>query len=160
MSTYLIERKQWVAATVDEVFAFFSDAANLERLTPPWLRFRIETPWPIEMGTGAIIDYRIDWRVVPIRWRTEIVAWTPPRGFVDVQRRGPYKMWQHTHTFTPVDGGTLLGDTVRYSLPLGPLGRLAHWLAVRRDVERVFDYRESQVAKLFDGNPQRLPAAS
>jgi len=147
--SHVIEREQWVAAPIERVFAFFSDAANLEALTPPWLRFRIVTPTPIEMRPGARIEYRIDWRVVPIRWLTEIVEWSPPQRFVDVEVRGPYKLWHHTHTFASVDGGTLVRDIVRYALPLGILGTLAHRLAVRRDVERVFDYRAERIAALF-----------
>jgi ligand-binding SRPBCC domain-containing protein len=136
------------------VFAFFSDASNLEALTPPWLRFRVVTPAPIEMRAGAVIEYQIDWRVVPIRWFTEIVEWSPPYRFVDVQVSGPYKLWHHTHTFAAVDGGTLMADVVRYALPLGPIGALAHKFAVRRDVERVFDYRAERVAALFGGRAQ------
>jgi len=148
---YVLQREQWVAAPIENVFAFFSDAANLESLTPPWLRFRIVTPTPIEMRPGARIEYRIDWRVVPIRWQTEIVEWSPPRRFVDVQLRGPYRQWHHTHSFTSKDGGTLVEDVVRYSLPLGIVGRIAHYVAVRRDVERVFDYRVARIAELFEG---------
>lgn len=154
MTTYLIQRKQWVSAPLEKVFEFFSDASNLEVLTPPWLKFRIVTPTPIAMHTGAKIEYRIDWRVVPIRWQTEIVEWSPPHRFVDLQLRGPYKAWHHTHTFAAVDGGTLMHDIVRYALPLGPLGSLAHKLAVRRDVERVFDYRAERVAALFGDRRQ------
>jgi ligand-binding SRPBCC domain-containing protein len=149
MGTYLLSREQWLAVPIDRVFAFFSDAANLEVLTPPWLKFRVVTPTPVEIRLGARIEYRIDWRVVPIRWLTEIVEWSPPHRFVDVEVCGPYKLWHHTHTFSPIDGGTLVGDEVRYALPLGVLGRLAHKLAVRRDVERVFDYRAERMAALF-----------
>lgn len=154
MTTYLIQREQWVSAPLEKVFEFFSDAANLETLTPPWLKFRIVTPTPIAMHTGARIEYRIDWRVVPIRWQTEIVDWSPPHRFVDVQLRGPYKLWHHTHTFAAVDGGTLMGDIVRYGLPLGPIGSLTHKLAVRRDIERVFDYRAERIAALFGDRTQ------
>jgi len=154
MTTYLIQREQWVSAPLEKVFEFFSDASNLEALTPPWLKFRIVTPTPIAMRAGAKIEYRIDWRVVPIRWQTEIVEWSPPHRFVDLQLRGPYKLWHHTHTFASVDGGTLMRDIVRYALPLGPIGSLAHKLAVRRDVERVFDYRAERVAALFGDRTQ------
>jgi ligand-binding SRPBCC domain-containing protein len=147
--THVLKREQWVAAPIERVFEFFSDARNLERLTPPWLQFWIVTPTPIEMRPGARIEYRIDWRIVPIRWLTEIVEWSPPHQFVDVEVRGPYKLWHHTHTFAEKDGGTLVGDVVRYELPLGILGTLAHRLAVRRDVERVFDYRAERIAELF-----------
>lgn len=154
MRTYLLKREQWLAAPIERVFAFFSDAANLEALTPPWLRFRIVTPPPIEMRSGAMIEYRIDWRLVPIRWLTKIVEWTPPHRFVDVEVLGPFKLWHHTHTFASVDGGTLVGDMVRYALPLGILGRIAHRLAVRRDVERVFEYRAERIAALFGDRTQ------
>ena len=154
MTTYLIQREQWVSAPLEKVFEFFSDASNLEVLTPPWLKFRIVTPTPIAMHTGAKIEYRIDWRVVPIRWQTEIVEWSPPHRFVDLQLRGPYKLWHHTHTFASVDGGTLVRDIVRYALPLGTIGSLAHKLAVRRDVERVFDYRAERIAALFGDRRQ------
>ena len=96
-----------------------------------------------------MIDYDIDWRLVPICWRTRIIEWSPPLRFVDDQVRGPYRLWRHTHTFATDSGGTLVGDTVRYALSLGVLGRLAHRLAVRRDVERVFDYRSERIAALF-----------
>jgi len=159
VQTHLLERDQWVAAPLERVFAFFSDAANLETLTPAWLRFRIVTPTPIEMQPGAKIEYRIDWHALPIRWQTEIAEWSPPQRFVDVQVRGPYRLWHHTHTFASIDGGTLLGDRVRYALPLGVLGRLAHRLAVRRDVERVFDYRAERIAALFGDRAQSSRAS-
>ncbi|MGD9633059.1 MAG: SRPBCC family protein [Pirellulales bacterium] len=150
MTVYSLQREQWVAAPLGKVFEFFSDAANLEALTPPWLRFRIVTPTPIEMCAGARIEYRIDWRFFPIRWQTEIVEWSPPYRFVDEQLRGPYHSWHHTHTFAAVNGGTQMTDIVRYALPLGPVGALAHQLAVRRDIERVFDYRSQRIAERFD----------
>lgn len=149
MRTHVLMREQWLAASLDEVFAFFSDAANLEAITPPWLGFHIVTPRPIDMRRGAKIEYRIDWHFLPLRWHTEIVDWTPPHGFVDVQTRGPYKLWHHTHRFEARDGGTQMCDTVEYALPLGPLGELAHRLAVRKDLGRVFDYRAEQIALLF-----------
>jgi ligand-binding SRPBCC domain-containing protein len=154
MHTYVLKREQWLSTPLEEVFAFFSDAANLEVLTPPWLRFRVVTPKPVTMRSGALIEYRIEWRVLPIHWITEIVEWSPPYRFVDVQLNGPYKLWHHTHTFAAVDGGTLVGDVVRYALPLGPIGRLAHRFSVRRDLERVFDFRAERIAERF-GEPAR-----
>jgi hypothetical protein len=99
MTTYTIEREIWVPTPIDEVFAFFSDASNLETMTPDWLRFEIVTPTPIDMHAGATIEYRIRWRFVALRWLTEIVEWSPPYRFVDVQTRGPYALWHHTHEF-------------------------------------------------------------
>jgi ligand-binding SRPBCC domain-containing protein len=150
MHTYIIEREQWVARSIDEVFAFFSNAANLELLTPPWLRFCIVTSTPIDMKVGATIEYRITWRFTSLRWFTEIVAWNPPLEFVDVQSRGPYALWHHTHRFESMKGGTRIVDVVRYALPLGVLGRFAHRLVVRRDLERVFNFRTARVRELFD----------
>ncbi len=137
---------------VDEVFAFFADAANLEAITPPWLRFRLLSPGPIAMRPGALIFYRLYWGWLPLRWVTEIEEWQPPFRFVDVQLRGPYALWHHTHSFEPHEGGTLMRDEVRYALPLGPLGRLMHRLLVRRDLEAIFDYRARKVSEVF-ANP-------
>lgn len=147
--THVLERTQLVRRPVDEVFAFFSEAHNLETITPPELRFEILTPGQIEMRPGAIIDYRLRLHGVPVRWRTEIAVWEEGRRFVDVQRRGPYALWEHTHEFEAVDEGTLVRDRVRYRLPLGPLGRLAHRLWVRRNVERIFDIRRAAIERLL-----------
>jgi ligand-binding SRPBCC domain-containing protein len=144
---HVLERSQRLAQPAERAFAFYADALNLEAITPPWLAFRVTTAGPIEMRPGALIEYRLRLHGVPVRWRTRIAAWEPPRRFVDVQLRGPYVLWQHTHTFEP-DGphAVIIRDRVRYALPLGPLGRLAHALFVRRDLERIFDYRERAVA--------------
>lgn len=129
-----------------EVFAFFADAGNLEALTPPWLRFEILTPRPIEMRPGALIDYRIHLRVIPLKWQTRITVWEPPHRFVDEQLKGPYRLWLHEHTFKEDGDGTLVGDFVRYAVPFGAL---ANWLVVRRDVERIFAYREKRLGEIF-----------
>lgn len=133
---------------MDEVFAFFSEARNLEALTPAWLRFEMLNSGPIEMRTGASIEYRLRLHGVPIRWVSRIDAWEPERRFVDRQIRGPYQLWHHLHEFEPHPEGTLIRDDVRYSLPLGPLGRVAHAAFVRRDLQRVFDFRRMAVAEL------------
>lgn len=132
-----------------EVFAFFSEARNLESLTPAWLRFEVLTPEPIEMRTGTAIEYRIRLHGLPIRWLSRIDAWEPDRRFVDRQVRGPYSLWHHLHEFEPRPEGTLMRDDVSYSLPLGPLGRFAHSAFVRRDLQRVFDFRRAAVAELL-----------
>lgn len=143
---YLLATRLFVARDLETTFAFFADAGNLQRLTPPWLDFAILTPQPIPMGGGTIIDYRIRVRGVPVRWRTEIAEWHPPYRFVDRQVRGPYRLWHHTHTFTEVEGGTLVEDAVRYR-PLG--GALVHGLFVRRDLDRIFRFRQEQILSLF-----------
>lgn len=143
---FQLQTRLFVARDLDTTFAFFADAGNLQRLTPPWLDFAILTPQPIPMRTGALIDYRIKVHGVPVRWRTEIAEWAPPHGFVDQQLRGPYWLWHHTHRFTPVDGGTLVEDTVRYR-PIG--GALVHALFVRRDLERIFRFRQEEILRVF-----------
>ena len=129
-----------------EIFPFFAEARNLEKITPPWLKFEVLTPDPIAMRPGALIDYRIRVRGVPIRWRTEIVAWEPPHRFIDTQLTGPYRLWHHTHTFEDRGDSTLCRDEVRY-WPLG--GALIDWLFVRRDVTNIFKYRRKSLLDLF-----------
>jgi ligand-binding SRPBCC domain-containing protein len=148
MGIHILERQQSLTRPPQESFPFFGDALNLEAMTRPWLGFRVVTPGPIEMSVGTLIEYRLRLHGVPIRWRTTIAVWDPPHRFVDVQLSGPYRIWHHTHDFEPApdgSGGTLMRDTVRYALPFGPLGELAHRLLVKRDLQRIFDYRESAV---------------
>lgn len=147
-----LRRVQVVARPIDEVFAFFADAANLERITPPELRFRILTPGPIEVRDGTRIDYRLSLFGVPFGWQTRIRAWQPPSAFIDEQLRGPYREWIHTHTFDAVPGGTRLSDHVQYRLPLYPLGEIALPI-VRRQVAHIFDYRARVIAGLFGAGP-------
>lgn len=147
-SIHVIDRGQRVQLPIDQVFAFYGDALNLERITPPWLGFEVTTPRPIEMGVGTLIEYRLKLHRVPVRWRTRIEAWEPPHRFVDAQIKGPYSLWEHTHTFED-DGpeATIIRDRVRYSIPFGPLGDLADRLLVRRDLKQIFDYRRDAVAR-------------
>jgi ligand-binding SRPBCC domain-containing protein len=137
-----------VARPIEEVFAFFSDAANLELITPPQLRFRILTPSPIPMHEGTRIDYELRLMGIPFRWETLISTWDPPHRFVDEQLAGPYRTWVHTHTFTSCDGGTLIEDEVRWSLPFFPFGQVAYPF-VARQVRGIFAYRESAINGLM-----------
>ncbi len=146
MSVHILRREQRLPAPPDDVFPFFADAHNLEAITPPWLGFRVVTPRPIDMRPGALIEYRLRLRGVPLRWRTRIAVWDPPHRFVDVQISGPYRLWHHTHDFEPDGGGhTVMRDTVRYGLPFGPLGALAHRALVRRDLAAIFDFRQEAI---------------
>ena len=138
----------WLATPRTQVFDFFSDARNLEELTPQWLRFRILTPLPLEMGEGLEIDYRLKIHGFPARWKSKISRWEPPARFVDVQLRGPYRRWIHEHTFREVDGGTLCEDAVEYA-PLG--GALVNKLLVEKDIKKIFDFRSMRLREIFAG---------
>ncbi len=136
----------WLPKPPDEIFKFFANAQNLQAITPEWLNFRILTPEPIVMRPGAIIEYRLRLRGIPLRWKTEITAWEPPLRFVDEQRQGPYRLWVHEHRFEPRDGGTLASDHVNYA---PPGGWLIDRLFVRRDVEKIFDFRRQKLIEMF-----------
>jgi ligand-binding SRPBCC domain-containing protein len=146
MKEFTFQTEVWLPRPREEIFQFFSDAANLETITPSWLKFKILTVFPLRVQAGALIDYRLRVRGFPLRWQTEITEWDPPRRFVDVQKRGPYRLWHHTHTFEDRDGGTLCSDHVRYR-PRG--GALVNRLFVRRDVERIFTFREQRLKEIF-----------
>lgn len=147
--TYTLERTQFIPRPLAEVFPFFSDAKNLEAITPAFLQFKILTPGPIPMQAGTLIDYRIRLLGIPMFWRTKIESFDPPLRFSDTQIRGPYRLWHHTHEFVETAEGTLMTDHVRYQMPFGPLGILVHALWTRRTLERIFDYRFQKVAELL-----------
>ena len=140
-----------VASPIDETWRFFSTADNLPAITPGWLAFTIRTPPPVVIAQDAVLDYTIRWLGVPIRWRTRIIDWSPPRQFIDLQLRGPYALWHHQHTFTPGGGGdrgtTVCTDRVIYKLPVPGLGRLVHPLLVRRQLLDVFRFRRTVIAE-------------
>lgn len=146
--TYTLERTQLIPRPLQDVFPFFSDAKNLEAITPPFLQFKILTPGPIAMQAGTIIDYRIRLVGLPMNWQTRIETFEPHR-FSDIQVRGPYRLWHHTHEFVETSERTLMTDLVRYQMPLGPLGTLVHALWTDRTLERIFDYRFAKVAELL-----------
>jgi ligand-binding SRPBCC domain-containing protein len=163
MAIHTLRREQVLDAAPDDVFAFFADARNLEAITPPLLRFQVVTPGPIDMRVGTFIQYRLRLHGVPLRWDTLIQAWEPPHRFVDVQVRGPYRLWHHTHEVQPAgDGRSLMRDTVRYDVGFGPLGELARRLLVGRDLEAIFDYRAKAVARpsKMSPTPGRSPSES
>jgi ligand-binding SRPBCC domain-containing protein len=145
----VLSADQWIPADRARVFAFFADAANLGRITPAFLDFRILTPLPVEMRAGALIDYRLRLMGVPLRWRTRIEEWEPGRAFTDVQLAGPYARWVHRHAFEPRDGGTLVRDRVEYALPLAPLSAPAHALFVGPALRSIFTYRQAAVRRLL-----------
>ena len=134
----------------EEVFAFFADAANLERITPPELRFRILSARPIRVQEGALIDYGLRLFWIPSRWRSRITDWERPAGFVDEQVRGPYRLWRHVHRFCDGGEGTVIEDTVHYRLPFAPFGDLFHPF-VRLQSGRIFRFRQSAVRRCLLG---------
>lgn len=138
--------EQWLPLPPDEVFPFFADAGILDAIMPPWLHFRIVTPRPIAMRPGALMDYHLRVRGLPLRWRTLIKEWQPPHRFVDEQVRGPYRQWLHEHTFEPSGGGTLARDHVRYAVPGDWL--LHQWF-VRPGIERIFQFRADALTRLI-----------
>ncbi len=146
MKTFFFDDALFLPVPLGEVFGFFAEARNLEKLTPPWLRFEVLTKGQITMDVGTLIDYRIHWRGIPLRWRTEIEAWEPPHRFVDRQIRGPYRLWRHEHLFIDRGNGTSIIDQVEYA-PLG--GALAQRLVVARDVKRIFAYRHEVLLDEF-----------
>jgi hypothetical protein len=147
---HVLERSQRVEVPVKQAFDFYVDALNLEPMTPPWLHFEVTTPGELKLQRGTLLDYKLKLHGVPVRWQTRIEIWEPPVRFVDIQAKGPYSHWEHTHLFEEDGEGTIIHDRVRYAIPLGPLGALAHRLFVRRDLGRIFDYRAEASERLLN----------
>lgn len=150
-TVHRLRTRQELPLPIDEVFAFFADAGNLERITPPELNFRILTPLPLAVAQGTFIDYRLRLFGIPFSWKTEITSWEPPHRFVDEQRRGPYRQWIHRHRFSAVAGGTIMEDEVLYRLPFSPLGDLALPL-IRLQLGRIFNYRKEAIRCILGGS--------
>ena len=146
MKTFLFETQRTLERPITEVFEFFSDAHNLVMITPPQLRLEVLTSAPIEMLPGTRIDYRLRLHGIPLRWQSEITEWNPPHGFADEQRRGPYRLWRHTHTFDETENGVVVGDSVAYAV-WG--GELVNKFFVRPDIEKIFAYRSKQLDEIF-----------
>jgi hypothetical protein len=146
MTTHIFETELWLPVAREKVFPFFANAHNLELLTPAHLHFHILNVGEIKMAAGTLIDYQLKIHGVPVRWQSEITVWNPPFQFADEQRRGPYRRWIHTHTFTEKDGGTLCHDHVEYAVPGG---KLVNWIFVRNDIKKIFDYRAAALKKHF-----------
>ena len=149
MAEHILERRQIIERPLDEVFAFFADAGNLERITPPELNFHIVTPQPINIKKGALIDYKLKLRGISLTWKTEITEWNPPFSFTDSALKSPYKQWIHRHEFAAGENGeTIMKDIVRYRLPFEPFGDLAHFY-VKKELNYIFDYRCKVIEGIF-----------
>lgn len=151
--TYRLARRQLAGGSLAEVFAFFEDPKNLEVITPPWLAFRVLGATDSVVRQGTRISYRLRLRGIPLRWESVIAEYLPGEAFADEMLKGPYRRWYHRHGFRQVVEGVEIEDVVDYELPFGPLGRLAHALLVRRELKRIFDYREREIARLFPHRP-------
>ena len=148
MADYIVESRMWLPKPRAEVFAFFADPANLVRVAPPSLRLRLLGPPPV-MSAGATFDLRLRWLGLPLRWRVFVREYDPPFRFLDVQVCGPCARWEHRHIFLAEAGGTTVEDRIVYRLPLGPLGRLAHALFVRRQLEATWEHRRRKIGELL-----------
>jgi ligand-binding SRPBCC domain-containing protein len=154
MKRYSLRKSLWLPQSRAKVFEFFSNPGNLDRLTPAWLSFAILTPATNQLKKGALLDYRLRIRGMPIRWQSEIAVWEPPYRFVDRQAKGPYSLWVHEHTFEERDNGTLVGDNVEYAVPGGSI---VQKFLVAPDLERIFNYRHKILEELF--NPAKSAPA-
>ena len=143
---FRLEAAQFLPHPCKRIFEFFSDAVQLETLTPAFLGFKVLTPLPLTIQTGTLIDYRLRLHGIPLRWQSRISVWEPPLRFVDEQMRGPYRFWHHEHRFEEQAGGTLCRDTVDYNV-LG--GRIVNRLFVAPDLRRIFAFRQARLNELF-----------
>ncbi len=144
---FLLKTTTEIARPIQEVFSFFADAMRLETITPPWLKFRVLTPPPIDMHAGTLIDYALRIHGMPVRWQSRISVWEPGTRFVDEQVRGPYKRWYHEHTFEECNGSTICHDLVEYAVPGGAI---IDRLFVRRDLQRIFEYRAATMQRILN----------
>ncbi|NIO10377.1 MAG: CDP-paratose 2-epimerase [Deltaproteobacteria bacterium] len=146
MRTFRFQSELFLPNALEKVFEFFADAHNLQKLTPPWLHFKILNESPVEMKKGTLIDYSLRIHGVPVRWQSEITLWEPPHRFVDSQTRGPYRLWNHEHSFSSTGEGTRVSDSVEYAV-MG--GILVQKLFVAPDLKKIFNYRSAQLKEIF-----------
>jgi ligand-binding SRPBCC domain-containing protein len=149
MSKFSLERQTTIPENLASVFKFFEDPRNLKEITPPWLSFQVVSASDEVMRQGTKIRYKIRWLGLSMRWESLIAEYERDVRFADEMLRGPYKSWYHVHEFKTVANGVEMFDRLEYALPFGPLGRLAHWLVVRRQLRAIFDYREKRIRQIF-----------
>ena len=146
---YIMEKHQFISKTKSEVFNFFKTPENLEKITPSNLNFKIHTPSPILMKKNAVIEYQIKIFFFPIYWRTLIKSYDPPNSFKDIQLNGPYKIWDHTHIFKECKNGTMMIDRIVYSIPYGFIGRMVHFIWIKRELKNIFNHRYKIIEEIF-----------
>lgn len=156
MGTYVLKCEMLTSAGLRETFALFEDPYNLAKLTPPWLNFEVTSPGKVTMREAAEITYKIKWLGLPLKWKTMIRSYEPPRLFVDEQVAGPYTLWRHRHTFEETKDGTFVADEVLYALPFGLLGGMAHSVLVRGQLLAIFNYRQLRIAQLLGGTATQI----
>lgn len=145
MKVFTLRRSLWVPQPPEKVFPFFSDVRNLDRITPKWLHFR-SVNHPENVGEGTKIEHKLRIRGIPVTWRSEITEWDPPYGFVDEQKKGPYRMWRHEHRFREERDGTVCEDEVKYAV-FG--GELVNRFFIAPDLKKIFDYRQETLKRIF-----------
>ena len=136
-----------VSADIEKTWKFFGSAENLPKITPPWLKFTIAMPALPEIKQDTLLDYTIRWAGLPIRWRTKIIDWSPPRQFIDLQIKGPYALWHHQHAFEPSERGVICFDRVIYRVPIPVLGRMMNWQVVRKQLLEIFRFRRKIIGE-------------
>jgi ligand-binding SRPBCC domain-containing protein len=146
---HILTKTTVINKTLSEVFEFFSNAENLNKITPPDMQFKILTPLPIIIKKGTLIDYKIKVNGIPFKWQTEISEWEPNKRFVDKQLKGPYRVWIHEHTFEEKDGKTIMNDHVQFLSPGWFLEPIINKLFIEKKVKGIFAYREKILTNLF-----------
>ncbi len=150
MKFYHLDRIQILPLPLDQAFAFFADPRHLEASTPPFVHFKFTREPPAVFQAGSVVDYRVRMLGVPFRWQARIELWEPPHRFVDIQVKGLFASWHHTHLFEDAgDGHTRMRDRIEFAMPMGALGRVAYRLFVARTIERIFDVRAEHLAALL-----------
>ena len=152
MTVHLLNRKQIIPGNISDVFEFFENPLNLEKITPPWLRFRVLSSTDSRVGLGTKISYRLHWQIFPLSWNSEISEYKKDIFFADEMTRGPYRSWYHRHLFRSVQDNVEMTDTIQYSLPLGLIGNLVHAVIIKQQLESIFDYRKKVIEEIFGAN--------
>ena len=151
MKIYELRTEITVKAPLEQVWAFFSNPKNLQRITPDYMGFQIvKCPEVETIFNGMIIEYIVRPILnLPLKWVTEIKEVQPLVSFTDIQLKGPYALWHHFHSFEKINGHTKMADMVKYAMPLSILGNITHQLFVKKQLEEIFKYREVAVRTLF-----------